>query len=300
MAFTAGDLIEDVLSEMQGSLDEEQVTQLVGSIGPTDLSFNVSTARGVALGISPGVVEIDQELLYVSTVSGTTATVAFRGFKRTTAASHSDGARVTSQPQFSRAKVLDAINQACQRVYPMVFAVRNYESTTTVPVITYDLPDDAVRVVKAAWQLPDGTKRWVSVDRWKMSQGGGTQFGDGLNGITVDVADVLPAGRPIQFLYAARPTALAAETDVFTTTTGLPASMRDVIKLGAVVDLLPSQELSRLQQSSVEQQNRSQLVAPSAALTSSRYLEQKFQQRLAEERRALLELYPPRITGSWK
>jgi hypothetical protein len=76
--------------------------------------------------------------------------------------------------------------------------------------------------------------------------------------------------------------------------------MRDVLVLGAVAQLLPSQELSRLQMSSVEQQNRSGLVAPSAALTSSRYLEQKFQVRLQEERRSLQRLYPPRLTGVWK
>lgn len=303
MSVTVGAMIDEVLGLLESwSLDEEQSTTLASHLTPTSTSFTVTEARGVATGISPGIIEIEQELIYCDLVSGTTATIPpwGRGYKNTVAKAHNVGVRVVSQPTFPRAKTLDAMNQVMQRIFPTVFAVRQYESTTTAPRIVYDVPDDLQWVLTAKWLTPTGTGYWETVDRWRVSPGGGTQDGDGLHGVTVDVADSIPAGRPIQFIYAAKPVTMVNESDDFVTVSGLNAGLRDVVTLGAASIMTVSQELSRLQVSSVEQQNRSQLVAPSAALTSSRYLEQRFQERLLEERRSLQRLYPPRITGVWK
>jgi hypothetical protein len=282
------------------SFDESQSTSLGAALGVSDTAFTVSTPRGIATGVSPGIVEIDQELMYCDSVnqSGNVTIVPWgRGYLGTTPAAHSAGARVVSQPTFPRYWTMQAMNEVMERIFPMVFAVKQVELTTTFPKITYQLPPDAQWVLGARWQLPDGRLYWQSIRRWRMSPGGGTQFGD--QGVTVDVADSMIPGRPIQFLYAAKPGLFTAETDDFTTVTGLNLGIRDVVTLGAAAQMTTSQELSRLQVSSVEQQNRSQLVAPSAALTSSRFLEQRFQERLMEERRSLQRLYPPRITGVW-
>ena len=300
MTVTAGLMIDEVIGTLQSwALDEEQSTTLAGDITDTDLTFNVTEARGTATVVSAGILEIEQELLFASHIDGTQVTVPpwGRGYKNTTPAAHSGGARIVSQPTFPRSKVLDAMNQVLERVFPQVFAVKSYETTATFPVRTYDIPDDAQFVVDAKWQVPDGSKGWMKIRQWRVSAGGGTQFGDGLNGITVDVGEYIMPGRPIQFLYAAKPTPMPSESDVFSAVTGLDPGVRDVVTMGAAVALVMSQELSRLQVASVEQQNRSQLVAPSAALTSSRFLEQRFQTRLLEERKALQRRYPPRISG---
>lgn len=298
---TAGQMVDDVLGELAGwTLDEEQSTTLAADIGSTDLTFTVTANHGIALGVSPGILEIDSELFYCSNVTGNTVTIEpwGRGHKSTVATSHAAGARVVSQPTFPRAKVLDAMNQILNRIYPDVYAVKSIESTTTFPQITYPLPSDAEWLLNARWQVPDGRRYWETVDRWRMSPGGGTQFGD--QGRTVDIADSMIPGRPLQILYAARPGALVSESDSFETVTGLDIAIRDVVTLGAATQMLPQLELSRLQMSSVEQQNRAQLVAPSAALTATNALERRFEQRLAEERRSLQRLYPPRVTGVWK
>lgn len=297
---TCGQVIDETLALLQSwSLDQSQSTTLTSPILSTDLTFPYDTAANIATGISAGMVEIDRELIYVENVDGTNATVPAwgRGYRSTTAAAHSAGARVISQPTFPRQKTLDGLNQMFERIFPRIFAVRSFETTTTQPIITYDLPDDAQWLLKARWQVPDGRLYWQDVRRWRMSSGGGTQFGD--TGITVDVADYMQPGRPIQFLYAAKPTPLVNETDDFVTVTGLNGGLVDVVELGAATQLVTALELSRLQVSSIEQQNRSQLVAPSAALTSSRYLDTRFQERLEEERKALQRLYPPRITREW-
>lgn len=298
---TVGKMIDEVLGGLTSwSSNVEQAATLAATVGPMDLSLTVTNPRGTSTGISPGLLEIDRELLFCDTV-GTDGTITIvpwgRGFRSTTPATHAAGARVVSQPSFPRDKILDGLNQTLERVFPDLFAVKQVELTTTTPVMTYAMPADCQRVLYAKWQMPDARQYWQTVQRWRQSPGGGTRTGD--MGRTVDVADRMVPGRPIQFVYAAKPAPLSSETDDFATVTGLDTSTEDVITLGATVQLLPGLELSRLQTSSVEQQNRSQLVAPSAALTSTRYLETRFQQRLAEERKSLQMLYPPRVTRNW-
>lgn len=302
MARTAHQVIDETMGLLQSfTLDESQSTTLNSSLDNAALTFTVTQTRGIATGISPGVIEIDSELMYCDSVdSAGVATIPAwgRGYLGTTAVPHSPGARVISQPTFPRAWTLQAINETIDRVYPEIFVPKSVELTTTIPKFTYSLPTDAEFVLKAAWQEPGPAQYWRTCRRLRMSPGGGTQFGD--TGRTVDVGDSVYPGRPIQFIYAAKPQHLVSETDDFETVTGLGLGMVDVVTFGAASGLLTvSQELSRLQMSSVEQQNRSQLVAPSAALTSSRYLDQKFSERLAEERISLRRLYPPRIQGVW-
>lgn len=296
MATTTSKMIAATRGLLQSwSLDEEQSTTLADPMDVDDLTFTVTNPRGIATGLSPGIVEIDSELLYCDSVgqSGAATIVPWgRGYLSTTAVSHAANARVISQPTFPRSKILDEMNQAMMRIFPQVFAVKMFETTTTLPQITYNLPDDAEWVLTGKWQLPDGRLYWKSLQRMRVSPAGD-------DGVTVDVGDFMMPGRPIQFLYAAKPSPLVNETDDFEATTGLNLGIQDVVTLGAASALTVSQELSRLQMSSVEQQNRAQLVAPSAALTSSRYLEQRFQQRLMEERKSLQRLYPPRVNRSW-
>lgn len=301
---TAGAMVDEMLGMLQSwSQDADQVTTLAASLGASDVAGQVTTSRGVATGLSPGQIEIDRELMYVDSVTPGTPNASFtitpwgRGYRSTTATTHASGAKVTSQPTFPRQKLLDQMNQTINRVFPDIFATGSVELTTTVPQITYALPADAQWVLGIKWLVPDARNYWKSVLRWRVSPGGGTLQGD--TGITVDVADMMMPGQPIQFLYAYAPTPMVNESDDFVTTTGMGASLVDVIELGAAAKAVSALELSRLQTSSIEQQNRSQLVAPSAALTSSRFLDQEYQTRLMEERQALQRLYPPRVTREW-
>jgi len=298
---TAADLIDETQGLLQTfAQDSDQVTTLGADCAPTDLTVTVSTVRSGTLGLSPGVIEIGSELMFVTAIDQNSgvATVApwGRGYLGTTATSHSNGDRVTSQPTFPRHWVLNALNETINRVFPEIFVPKVATLTTTVPKITYDLPDDADWVLDARWQPPTGTSYWQGVKRWRDSRGGTTVSGD--PGVAVDVADVMTPGCPIEFTYAAAPVAFTDETSTYAST-GLPDGVRDVLVLGAASALTTSQELSRLQTSSVEQQDRAHLVAPAAALTSSRFLEQKFQLRLSEEVKSLRRKWPLRPQWSW-
>lgn len=301
MGATAGKMIDDTLGLLESwSLDEDQATTLDGDITDSALTFTVTATNGTVTGISPGIVEIGQELIYCDDVDEATSICTVpawgRGYKNTTAGAHTDGSRIVSQPTFPRAKVLDALNTVISRVFPDVFAVKDVNLTTAAHTLTYDLPDDVEWVLQARWLEPNGWNYWRSVNDWRMTPVTNGTLGDR----SFDIRDRMVPGQQLNVLYAAKPSSLAGETDDFETITGLDLGLKDVIELGAASMLVTSQETSRLQVSSVEQQNRSQLVAPSAALTTSSALEQRFQMRLTEEQRSLRRLYPPRITGPWK
>ena len=291
---SASRLVDEVLGELQAfTTDTEQVTSLTSDLDSSSLTFTVSDVRSGLLGISPGVVEIGTELLYVGSVAtdGTATVVPWgRGYQSTTAAAHSNGSRVISQPTFPRYWILQKINETIQRVAPEIFTVKTQTTTATTPVFTYNITAaDALSILRVEWQPPTGLGYWQSVKRFRFN----------VDSQQIDIADVMTPGSPLRIKYRSTPSPLASEADDFETVTGLPTSMRDVLVIGAATALTTPQELSRLQTASIEQQDRSRLVAPSAALTSSRYLEQTFQARLKEEVQALRQKYPPRVTREW-
>lgn len=297
---TAGALIDEVKGMLQGwSISEEQSTTLSGDMGSLDLTFQVTESRGVAVGASAGIVEIDLELMYVSkidTASNTATVVPWgRGYLSTTAAEHLDGSRVISQPTYPKQVLFNAINAAILRVYPQLFQVKVVNTTANAASFTYALPSDCERVIDIRWQLPTAAQEWRGVRGWRMSAGGAT----GDSSRSVDIADPMIQGRPIEIRYAARPSVFTSLTDDFVTVTGLTASAKEVIALGAAIDPTISQELARLQTSTIEQQNRAALVQPSAAQIASQGLEQKYERRLAEESNSLRQLYPPRPHRTW-
>jgi hypothetical protein len=304
---TANDLIIETQGLLKSwSLNAEQVTTLSAGIANNALTFVVTDTASATLGISSGIVEIGEELILVSSIAddGTCTVPPWgRGYLGTVAAAHNTGDLVTSQPAFPRQKVFDAINETISRVFPKLFAERAASFTVTVPSVTYDLPDDAVRLLDARWQVSGAAKYWKGIRKMRMGPAGGTTVSGGVTGpftnVSVDIADPMQPGRPLVITYAAQPARFTAVADDYQTVTGLPATSKDVLVYGAASALTVSSELSRLQIASIEQQDRTKLVAPSAALTSSRFLDQRYGDRLNEEATALREKYPVRVMGVW-
>jgi hypothetical protein len=285
--------------------NEEQSATLAADIASDALGATVTTTRDITLGITSGIIEIERELIYASSVTpdGTVTIPAWgRGYMSTIAAAHVQGVRIISQPLYPRQKMLDKLNDTMRRMFPSVYAVKYFNTIATLPIITYDLPDDAERVLTGEWQLPDGRNYWRTIKHWRMNRGGRPTTASGNNpqqGVTVDVGDAMMPGRPIHFAYAAKPVPLVNETDDFATVTGFAESLKDVVIYGAAAALVIPNETARLQLGSMEQQDRLVKITPSAALTASRFLEQQFQTRLAEERKTQSQDYPPRVTGPW-
>jgi hypothetical protein len=290
---TAKDIIDEVSAQLHGwGSTSDRITPLTANIGPTDTQFTVDFSFGQSVGITPGVVEIDSEQLYVTSVDPTSGicTLAHgfgRGYSDTTPASHTAGAKVTSRPKFPRVWLLKQVNETIGAVFPQLFATGTYTTVVTYPNNTYTLPDVPQMILDAQWQDPIG--RWVRCPSYAIDPFDGSfRLGSGAL-----------IGRPLRILYAIEPSGFSSEFDDFVGTTGLPASCVDVITLGTVAQQVPGLDISRAQTSSVEQSNRSAVVAPGAGVSAAKFLMAEYQQRLHNEAQSLRKLYKSRLVKTF-
>lgn len=285
---TCKDILDEINAQLHGwGSSSDRVTSLTNSLNDSDLTFTVNATFGQSQGISPGVVEIDGEQLYVTKVDAPTGIVTLdpgfgRGYNGTTPATHAAGARIVTRPRFPRFNLLKQVNQILGSVYPQLFATQTWTGSVTYPTDTYTISPLPMVVLDVQWQDPFGN--------WQKCQGYSLDAFDQ----TLRLASDAMVGRPLRVLYGVEPTQFTSEAQDFTIT-GLPATCVDVVTLGAVAKLVPGLDISRAQLTSVEQSDRSRVVPPSAGVTVARYLMAEYQERLANEARALRKRYKPTI-----
>lgn len=294
---TAGDLITEASAQLHGwGSTQDRVTPLAADLNATDLSLTVSYAFGQSVGIAPGVVEIDSELLYVVSVDQATGTATLapgfgRGFKGSTAATHTAGTMVISRPKFPRVWLLAQLNEIIQSIYPQLFTVGSYTGTITFPSNRYNLGSTVgtpMEAIQCEWQDPVGN--WHPMFSYRI---------DPADGQLVLGSREAPIGRPFRVLFKAQPRPFTSESQDLVTQTGLPAGVADVLTLGVVAKQVPGLDISRAQLSSVEQSDRSRVVPPSAGVNAAKYLMAEFQERLANEAASLRKQYRSRIVRTF-
>lgn len=286
-------LVDLVLMNLQGfSLDQDQITYLTGSIGPTDTTIAVNDVTET----SRGLVEIEDELVWIQSIDNTsmTATIApkGRGWMGTAAAAHDAGTVVKNNPKWPKSVIKRAINDVITSTYPDLFQVKTTSFTFAAAKFNYDLPADAADVLDVTWDVIGPTKRWPRVQRWRyVSNADRTTHPTGK---TVEVLDYIVPGRTVSVTYTALPAKLSNGTDEFEDT-GLAPTTEDVVLYGACYRLSGYLDIPRLQVQNVEGNQRSQLVSPGAASNASKYFYALYQERLNREREILVSQWP-RIT----
>jgi len=287
-ADTLGTMTEQVVSSLLGwDGAGEQHTSLVSGIDSSAVSFDVTDADTV----SRGVIEIDGELMWVDGCAAVTVALPSwgRGYRGTTPAAHSAGAKVVVNPVFPASVAERAINDEVRALYPNVFAVKT-AATFAYDTSDYEyvLPADCVRVLSVRAQR-SGYDEWDEIDRWDVKHSLPTAV------YTTGKAIVLPSGigpgDSVQIVYAARPSAMTASTDVFATVTGLPASSKDVVVLGAMIRLLPTMDYMRLPTRTAEADAVGSSRQGGLAVTIAEKLRDQYARRVTEERTALFDQY---------
>jgi hypothetical protein len=287
----AADLVTQVSRLLHGfGSAADRVTTLASSMDADDLTFTVTATSGTAVGISAGVIEIDSEQMYVSGVDNSSNTITLtsfgRGYNGTTAVAHNAGAKITSRPKFPRSDIFQWLNEAVASLYPTLFAVGRNLTTVAWPTDTYSIPGTLpASIIDCQWQ--DWLGQWRTVPSYSVDPYDNTlRLGDLYGGMA--------AGQPLRVLYATQPTQFAAESDDFSVT-GLPASCVDVLVMAVVARMIPGLDLSRQQNTSVEQSSRNKDVPANAGLTSSQFFIKFYEDRLAEEAASLRKQYKPRL-----
>ncbi len=293
-ATTFSEMVDEIVGNLLGYVrDQEPATHLVSAAAAADTQLAVGS---VSQGAGVGAAEIDDELVWVSSVDRTNATLAIapygRGYQGTTAADHDANTRVTFSPRFPRHKVKRAINQTITAIGDQLPAVGTVVLTADAVSTTYELPAAAEEALEVTWQSIGPTNRWIPVKRWNTNQKANvTAF---TTGKSIDILDRMTPGQPVQVTYIKNPTLFDVAGDAFSVT-GLPASAYDVVVYGTMSRLLAPIGASRLDFKSVE---ADQLDTPTPFESSqnlSKYFQQLFLMRLEEERKRLFSRFQPRV-----
>jgi hypothetical protein len=287
-------MVEEVLINLEGfTLRQDRTTYLTSGIDSDDLTLALASGDNIGKGI----IEIDDELIHIDSVdrSDRSATISpfGRGYRGTTAASHSLNAKVTFAPSFPRISVKRAINDTLRAIYPNVFGVASYTFTFNASQNTYQLPVAAETILAVSWDSIGPSGEWLPVRRWRHDPlANTTDFANG-NSITLNEA-ILP-GRTVQVVYTKTPTPLSSNADVFTTVTGLEETSRDLVVYGASYRMASFLDPGRLTFTSPEADANDQTRPFGSGTSTAKYLQNLYQQRLLEETNRLNGKYPVRV-----
>lgn len=288
MPATLGDLLTEVrylLRSFTGQHD--RTTYLTAGITASDLSLAVADGSVVTTGM----VEIDDELLWVDSSSGGTLTVPpyGRGYQGSTAASHSTNAQVLVDPVFPRVAIQRAINETAQAIYPTVFQVKSHEFTFVAGQSSYNLASDVDRILSVSYETIGPSGYWAPLNRYSFDPNANTT--SFASGRALHLGESAASGQTVRVLYAAPFTEMTASATTLASA-GHAESHRDLLVYGAAWRLLQFVEASRLNMTTVENQERGQYVPPGAASAVTRQVLALYEKRLDEERQRLLQKHP--------
>jgi hypothetical protein len=298
---TLSNMIDEVLINLSGYTFQQDRTTYLSSAVTTTTSSSASPlvlSLGSTDSLGKGIVEIDEELLWVDSYDrvANTATVApyGRGYLGTTAATHTADSKVTISPTFPRFVVKRAINDTVRAIGASIFAVKQTTFTYNAAVTTYELDNLNIQnIITMHWQEVGPSKEWIRVKRFDFDA-----FPDvatwGAGAQTVTIGDYITPGRTVKVTYATAPAAFSANTDVFTTVTGLPESCKDVVVLGSIYRLLSFLDPARAAQVSPQADETDSKRPYGASQTATKQIYALFTQRLAEETLSQQTQYPPR------
>jgi len=298
---TYNDLVSRVKQQLLGyTRDQASISYLTAPMGAGDTSFVCDL--DTVVNISRGLVEIDQELLLVKSRDKTTGTVTVmagtngRGVESTTAASHSSNAIVTADPRYPRTRIMEAINDTINGVYPDLWVFGETEFPWIAARYEYPLPVEAEKVYKVTTNTIGPSGVWFPNSSWRFNPQASTTPGQvkptpAPTGKSLQVMrDFVVPGRNVRVIYIKKPTNLVNLSDDFSVT-GFPDRYIDMIVYGACWRLIPAYEAARLQQTAIEATERAELVPTGSATKASQYYYNLYQTRLQEERDRLLSLY---------
>jgi hypothetical protein len=256
---------------------------------------------GSTENLGKGVVEIDEELMWVDSFDrvANTATVSpyGRGYLGTTAATHAADTKVTISPTFPRYVIKKAINDTINAIGSTIFAVNSTTFTYNAAQTTYALYDLNIQnILSISWQSIGPSQEWIPIRRWSWDSLASTAaFDDDDNPQTVTIGDYVTSGRTVKVIYATEPVAFTTNAQDFVTQTGLPDSCKDVIVLGASYRLLTYLDPARAGQVSPQADETDSKRPYGASQTATKQLYALYTQRLNEETQRQQKYYPIRV-----
>ena len=289
-------MTNEVMRKLAGyTLRQDRQTYLTSALGSTETTIAIGSTQN----ISTGLIEIDDELIYIDAFDRNSNTISVppygRGYDGTNPSTHQQGSRVIISPTFPTVDIKNAINETIEAVFPALYATGVHTFSYSPARTTYALPNEAESVFAVAYESIGPSKEWVPVRNYRVDALANVDAFDSKNSISLYSG--IPAGRTVQVSYSSAPTVLDTDDDDFEVVTGLPSSCKDVIVLGAAWRLSSFIDPGRLTFGSAEADQQSQIAGRSygAGTNASKYLLALYQQRLQEESSKLTDRNPIRI-----
>lgn len=281
---TLGSLVDDIILSLAGhTAVADEVFTLAASMSTSDTTFTAEgpTDSQLSRTISRGIVEIDTELIFVTSATGGVCQVApwGRGYRNSGAEEHDAGAAIHVAPAFPRSVVARAVNDAILALYPRLYVPASLEVIADTQTLEIELPATAVGVLGVEIRFTE-TEDWIPVTCWDF---------------TADGNVVVPATAPIEVRvwYSTRPATMASLSATWAST-GMPESYQSIVRLNACADLLPWLDAARIPVQAASVMDSAQIqVGVGASLGQA--LRQRADARIAEERRVLDARFPRRI-----
>ena len=307
MTTTLANMMDEVQVNLAGYTFQQDRTTYISSAVSTTTSSSASPlilSLGSTESLGKGIVEIDEELLWVDSYDrvANTATVApyGRGYLGTTAATHTADAKVTIAPTFPRFNIKRAINDTIRSLGASIFAMKTTTFTFNAAVSTYAFANlDIKNILTVHWQEIGPSKEWRPIRKYDFDAVANPEaFGyvsgtDKVQTITLGEAPI--SGRTVKVVYATDPAPFTTNSQVYVTQTGLPESTRDVVILGAAYRLLAFLDPARAAQVSPQADETDSKRPYGASQTATKQLYALYSQRLAEETKAQQQNYPPKV-----
>ncbi len=293
---TFGSMTDEVVRKLAGfTLRQDRQTHLIAAVNTTATTITVASANN----ISTGIIQIDDELIYVDSYDRTSGVLSIppygRGYNGTSPASHQNGARVIISPTFPSVDVKDAINETLLSTFPDLYTTGTHTFSFSTAKSTYPLPEEVETVLGVSYETTGPSKEWLPVRGYRVDPMANTDTFNSRNSLSL-YSGIEP-GRTVQVFYTAAPAVMDSNDDDFEIVTGLPASCKDVMVLGAAARLASFIDPGRLTFGSAESDQQSQIAGRSygAGTNASKYLLALYDKRLAEEARKLNDRNPIRI-----
>jgi len=279
----------------------EETCELAGAVSDTStqtvsLVTPGASPASVVAGVVPGAtIEVGTELMYVYSVTDAGLAYVSRGYRGSTAATHSSGAVVTVNPKIPAYRILKALNDDMADLSSPqngLFQVATVEVTFDAAVDGYNLTDvtaDILEIHEVTYTDPGSEKSEPKVDSWSLRRNRDTA--DFASGYALVLHDEAYPGNPVRVTYKAGFTSLASASAALSTT-GLHAEAYDLPPLGAALKLMSTRPIRREFIDEQGSSRRAEEVPSGGVSASMRDLRAQRASRLNAEATRLDAKYP--------
>jgi hypothetical protein len=287
---TVGTVIDRTVRQlMSGTVEERNKTTLAINATATSVTFQYDLS-----GIRPGgVIQIDNELMYVWEISaGTKSVTVERGWNGTTPAAHAASSVATVDPKFPRAQILEAMNAELDDLAsPMngLFQIKILELNYNGTDLMVNLPTTDKIIDLISVSLRYISTDYIKVRRCRLIRD--LPNDDFNTGYAIRFDEQVRAGRMV-IVYKTPFSNITTETQNIQNVTGLPTSCEDILIIGSQIRLVGPREIKRNFTESQGDTRRSDEVPSGSVSNSITNLLRMRRDRITSEAAKLMRQYP--------